>query len=50
MANKKEIKQYLTIAEFAKKEKVKIDAIYKRIERGTLECETKYGRKLIRVS
>lgn len=47
MANKREVKQYLTVAEFAKKEGVKIDAIYKRIERGTLKVELKYGRKLI---
>lgn len=49
MAKKKEVKQYLTVAEFAKKEKVNIDAIYKRIERKTLQCETKYGRILIKV-
>lgn len=49
MAKKKEIKQYLTVAEFAKKKGVPAINIYKQIERGTLACETKYGRKLIKV-
>jgi len=49
MVKKKEIKQYLTIAEFAKKEGVTIDAVYKRIDRKTLKCYIIFGRKLIKV-
>lgn len=42
-------KKLLTVAEYAKLKGIAVITVYKQIERGTLDCEKKYGRILIKV-